>query len=192
MENYFNLSKYQKLLKLKENNEISLSDEDFMELLKYEVYVQDQISYDRKDEYFLLIIKFLNRSLGIYNFESQMKELREQDNQKSKIVLENPQELQAFTLASDLKIFSNSINNISEVCFDFYESFNDLESITKDELYDSVHKYYSELQAAFPTAQEIAESTKRNYEELIFRSFKVLAISLGLILGLNVLFSNLN
>ena len=192
MANYFNLSRYQKLLKLKKNNEISSLDKNFMELLEYEVNVQDQISYDRKEVYFSLISKFLDRSIGIYDFESQMKELQEQDNRKSKILLENSQELQTFPLASDLKIFSNSINNISEVCFDFYESFNDLESITKDELYDSVNKYYSELQAAFPTAQEIAESTKRNYEELVSRSFKVLAISLGLSLGFNVLFLNLN
>ena len=145
MANYFNLSRYKELLNLKKNNKISFLDEDFMELLIYKSNVAEQISYDRKEAYFLLISKFLDRSITISDFNSQIKELQEQDNRKSKILLENSQELQTFPLASDLKIFSNSINNISEVCFDFYESFNDLESITKDELYDSVNKYYSEL-----------------------------------------------
>ena len=192
MANYFNLSRYKELLNLKLNNKISFLDEDFMELLTYKSNVAEQISYDRKEAYFLLISKFLDRSITISDFNSQIKELQEQDNRKSKIVLKNFEELQAFPLASDLNIFSNSIHYISEGCFDYYESFVDLKPITKDELYDLVNKYYSQLQAAFPTAQEIAESTKRNYDELVSRSFKVLAISLGLSLGFNVLFSNLN
>ena len=192
MANHFNLSRYKELLNLKKDNKISFLDENFRELLKYEVNVEKQIAYDRKEIYFLLISKFLNRSIEICDFESQLKELQKQDNRKSKIVLENFEELQAFPLASDLNIFSDSIYNISEGCFDYYESFVDLKPITKDELYDLVNKYYSQLQATFPTAQEIAESTKRNYEELVSRSFKVLASSLGLILGFNVLFLNLN
>lgn len=162
MANYFNLSRYKELLNLKLNNKISFLDEDFMELLTYKSNVAEQISYDRKEAYFLLISKFLDRSITISDFNSQIKELQEQDNRKSKIVLKNFEELQAFPLASDLNIFSNSIHYISEGCFDYYESFVDLKPITKDELYDLVNKYYSQLQATFPTAQEIAESTKRN------------------------------
>ena len=156
MANYFNLSRYKELLNLKKNNKISFLDEDFMELLIYKSNVAEQISYDRKEAYFLLISKFLDRSITISDFNSQIKELQEQDNRKSKIVLKNFEELQAFPLASDLNIFSNSIHYISEGCFDYYESFVDLKPITKDELYDLVNKYYSQLQAAFPTAQEIA------------------------------------
>ena len=162
MANYFNLSRYKELLNLKKNNKISFLDEDFMELLIYKSNVAEQISYDRKEAYFLLISKFLDRSITISDFNSQIKELQEQDNRKSKIILENFEELQAFSLASDLNIFSNSIHYISEGCLDYYESFVDLKPITKDELYDLVNKYYSQLQATFPTAQEIAESTKRN------------------------------
>lgn len=181
MENYFNLRRYQELLELKKQNKILLLDKNFMELIKYKSAIKKQISYNRKQDYFSLISEFLNRNLEIHEFESQINELQKEDDRKSKKILENFQNLQSFSLASDLEMFNTPINNILEACFDFYESLaDDVKPMTKNELYELVNKYYFQLQTSFPTTvQEIAENTKREYEKLVSDSFKFLGINLG-------------
>ena len=152
-----------------------------MELIKYKSAIKKQISYNRKQDYFSLISEFLNRNLEIHEFESQINELQKEDDRKSKKILENFQNLQSFSLASDLEMFNTPINNILEACFDFYESLaDDVKPMTKNELYELVNKYYFQLQTSFPTTvQEIAENTKREYEKLVSDSFKFLGINLG-------------
>ena len=181
MENYFNLRRYQELLELKKQNKILLLDKNFMELIKYKSAIKKQISYNRKQDYFSLISEFLNRNLEIHEFESQINELQKEDDRKSKKILENFQNLQSFSLASDLEMFNTPINNILEACFDFYESLaDDVKPMTKNELYELVNKYYFQLQTSFPTTvQEIAENTKLEYEKLVSDSFKFLGINLG-------------
>ena len=105
METSFNTQDYQKLLELKNSNEISLLDENFIKLEKYEVSIQNQISYNRKMDYCLLISKFLNRNIEIHEFRSKIKDLNEQDYRKSRVVLQNLHDLQYFSLASDLENF---------------------------------------------------------------------------------------
>ena len=183
MKNFFNLYRYIELRELRKNNEISLFDKNFIELLEYESTIKSQIAYNHKKDYLLLLSKFLDKSIAIHKFEYQLKEFHKQDIQQSKIVLENFQDLQHFYIAADLQIFSNLINKISELCFDFYESFDDLEPITKDELYKLINKYYLQLQKAFPyTVQEIVENIEQEYEKLVYRSFNFLGFILGLII----------
>ena len=183
MKNFFNLYRYIELRELRKNNEISLFDKNFIELLEYESTIKSQIAYNHKKDYLLLLSKFLDKSIAIHKFEYQLKEFHKQDIQQSKIVLENFQDLKHFYIAADLQIFSNLINKISELCFDFYESFDDLEPITKDELYKLINKYYLQLQKAFPyTVQEIVENIEQEYEKLVYRSFNFLGFILGLII----------
>lgn len=150
MENSFNISRYQELLKLKNNNKIALFDENSMELLKYQANVQTQVSYNRKKDYFILISRFLNHRLEIHQLKSKINDLKQQDLEKSSRILENFEELESFSLASDLEKFGNPINEISELCFNFYEYLaNGMEALTEDEFYDLINKYYLQLQVAF-------------------------------------------
>ena len=66
MKKHFNLSRYKKLLKLKERGKYSLLDETFLELLTYQVSIENQISYNQKENYFSLIEKYLSRVIKLF------------------------------------------------------------------------------------------------------------------------------
>jgi len=61
MKKSFNLSGYRELLKFKASfeNFYSILDEKNRQLLRYEASVIQQMKYDRKDEYFLVIHNYL-------------------------------------------------------------------------------------------------------------------------------------
>lgn len=75
MKNYFNLSRYKELIKLKESGKISFLDENSLELLSYEASVEEQIAYNRKKDYFLLIHEYLNRVIPPYEFRSKFLQM---------------------------------------------------------------------------------------------------------------------
>ena len=55
MNKYFNVSRYKELLELAENNKSSSTTKDFFELLKYQADVQNEIHYNRRNDYFFLL-----------------------------------------------------------------------------------------------------------------------------------------
>lgn len=57
MEKHFNLVRYKELLKLQENGEISFLD---FELLSFKASVAQQICYNRKKDYFIVIDEYLS------------------------------------------------------------------------------------------------------------------------------------
>ena len=59
MKKHFNLSRYKELLQLEESGKDSLLDKTSVELLSYKANIEDQISYNRKENYFSLIDKYL-------------------------------------------------------------------------------------------------------------------------------------
>ena len=177
MKKKFNLSAYKELLQLEDNGKISLLDENFFKLLGYKTSVEEQITYDRKADYFLLIHQYLTRVISLYEFQSKLVEMEEEDSTKARIILENFQELEDFSLVEDLDKFSGLMGRISDLCFDYYEVWDGtMEPMPEAELYYLVNNCYLQLQEAFP----FENFNNQVYKHLVSRSFKFLMFTIGL------------
>ena len=184
MKKHFNLSRYKELLQLKESGKDSLFDETFLELLTYQASIGDQISYNRKENYFSLIDKYLSRVIAPHEFRSKFSEMENQDSRTASIILQDFQELEVFRLADDLKEFSDLISQISTLCFGYYEVWDGtMEPMSESEFYNLVNNSYLQFQKAFP----VLSSENLAYENLISRSFKILTLSIGLGILLNLM-----
>ena len=118
MEKYFNLSRSKELLKLQENGKISFFD---LELLSLKATVAQQMCYNRKKDYFILIDQYLSQIIPPYEFRSKFLQMEKEDSEKSTLILKDFQELEVFTLAKDLEKFSDLIDQISTLCFEYGE-----------------------------------------------------------------------
>jgi len=186
MTKYFNLSRYKELLQLEESVKDSLLDKTFVELLSYQASIGGQISYNRKENYFSLIDKYLNRVIAPNEFRSKFLEMEKQDSRAVDIILEDFQELEVFTLADDLKEFSDFKIEISTLCFGYYEVWDGtMERMSESEFYNLVNNCYLQFQKAFP----VLFSNNLAYENLISRSFKILTWIIGL--GILLIFYNI-
>jgi len=133
MKKYFNLSRYKELLKLQENGEISFLD---LELLSLKASVAQQMCYNRKNDYFILIDKYLSQIISPDEFRSKFLQMEKEDSEKATIILENFQELEVLTLANDLEKYSDLINQISALCFEYSEVWDGtMEQMSESEFY---------------------------------------------------------
>ena len=144
MKKYFNLSRYEELLKLEENGDISFLD---LELLSLRASVEHQIRYKRKKDYLLLIKKYLNQIITLDEFRSKFSRMERNDSEKAAMLLENPQALEFFILAKDLDKFSDSIGEISTLCFEYDEVWDGtIEKMSENTFYSLVHDHYLQLE----------------------------------------------
>jgi len=110
-----------------------------------------------------------------------------QDSRTAYIIQQDFQKLEVFTLANDLEEFSDLRREISMLCLEYDEIWDEtMERMSESEFYSLVNDYYLQLQKAFPvlSCQNLA------YEELISRSFKILAGIIGL--GILLIFCNIS
>jgi hypothetical protein len=113
--------------------------------------VDHQICYNRKKDYFILIQEYLSRVISIDEFQSKFLQMEKEDSEKGTRIREDFQELEVFTLAKDLEIFSDLMNQISTLCLEYPElGDRNIERISESEFYSLVNKHYLELQEAFP------------------------------------------
>ena len=118
-------------------------DENYLELLSYKLSVAEQIYYNRKKDYFLLIHEYLSRVITPYKFRSKFLQMKREDSKKATIILEDFQELEVFTLAEDLEKFSDSMNQISTLCFEYDEVWDGtMERMSESEFYYLVNNHY--------------------------------------------------
>ena len=148
MEKSFNLSRYKELLKLEANGEITFLD---LELLSFKASVAQQMRYNRKKDYFLLIDEYLSGVIPPYEFRSKFLQMKKEDSKKSTIILEDFKKLEVFTLAKNLEKFSDLIREISTLCFEYDEVWDGtMEPMAESEFYSLINNYYLQLQEAFP------------------------------------------
>ena len=140
MANQFNLVRYKELLELEKNNKITFLDREF---LIYETSIQLQISYNRKENYFSLIEKYLERKLSGHEFRSKFLKMENQDQKTAYTIKQDFQKLEAFTLADDLEDFSNLTLEISTLCSDYDEIWDGtVGPMSESEFYSLVNKHY--------------------------------------------------
>jgi hypothetical protein len=184
MTKHFNLLRYKELLQLEESGKYSLLDETFLELLTYQASIGCQISYNQKENYFSLIEKYLSRVMTPSEFRLKFSEIEKQDSRTADIILEDFQELEVFMLANDLKEFFDLKSEISTLCFGYYEVWDGtIEPMSESEFYNLVNNSYLQFQKAFP----VLSSQNLTYENLIYRLFKILTLSIGLGILLNLM-----
>ena len=143
MEKYFNLSRYKELFKLEANGYITFLD---LELLSFKASVAQQICYNRKKDYFLLIDEYLSRVISPYEFRSKFLQMKKEDLKESTIILEDFKKLEVFTLAKNLEKFSDLISEISTLCFEYDEVWDGtMELMSESEFYSLINHYYLQL-----------------------------------------------
>jgi hypothetical protein len=108
--------------------------------------VGKQLIYNRKEDYYSIINKYLNKTLTLLEFRTQFLDMEKEDIEKGYVILENIQELEVFYLVEDLEKFSRLIGEIIDLCEDYYI----IEPMPETEFYFLVKKYYHQLQDAFP------------------------------------------
>lgn len=170
------ISRYKELIKLDKNN--SLSDDLFLELISYHATIESQIYYNRKQEYFLLIKKYCNQQIDSYEFRSLFLIMQKENSAFASTIYNDLEALETFQLASDRLKFSDLITEISILCSDFNQIYDETEyDIAKSEIkfFSLVKKHYSKLQKLFP----VSSNKNLDYEKLIFRSFKILKWIVG-------------
>ena len=143
MEKYFNLSRYKELLKLEANGYITFLD---LELLSFKASVAQQICYNRKKDYFLLIDEYLSRVISPYEFRSKFLQMKKEDLKESTIILEDFKKLEVFAIAKNLEKFSDLISEISTLCFEYDEVWDGtMELMSESEFYSLINHYYLQL-----------------------------------------------
>lgn len=184
MKKKFNLSDYQKLLEMAENNKIVFLDDKFIKLLEYKCSISDQIAYERRVTYFLLIDKYLNQSISIHELEHTLKEMKENDIQQRNIILNDFQKLENFYISKDAYTLSDLVSTIYQICCDNNISWDkNTKPMSDSELWHLINDCYLQLQKTFP----FENFSNQAYKHLISRSFKFLILTLGL---LQILFLN--
>lgn len=148
MEKLFNLSLYKELLKLEKNGDIAFLD---LELLSYKTSVAEQIYYKQKKDYFILVDEYLSGIIMPYKFWSKFIKIENENSEKSTVILKDFKKLEVFTLAQDLKKFSDLICQISTLCLDYNELRDGtIKRMTENEFYSLVNNHYLQLQKFFP------------------------------------------
>ena len=146
MKKKFNFTGYKELIDMKNCEEIVFLDANYFKLLRYQTSVGKQLIYNRKEDYYSIINKYLNKTLTLIEFRTQFLDMEKEDIEKGYVIIENIQELEVFYLVEDLEKFSRLIGEIIDLCEDYYI----IEPMPETEFYFLVKKYYHQLQDAFP------------------------------------------
>lgn len=146
MKKKFNFPAYKELLDMENRGEIVFLDTNYFKLLRYQTSVGKQLIYDRKEDYYSIINKYLNKTLTILEFRAQFLAMEKEDMEKGYVILGNIQELEVFYLVEDLEKFSRLIGEIIDLCEDYYI----IEPMPETEFYFLVNKYSHQLQETFP------------------------------------------
>jgi hypothetical protein len=159
MENNINFdtSRYIQLLKkrkfLIEQGEF-LNDEEFLEFLSYGVILENQIYYNRKDEYIRLVAKYLNTKKGkiaAQFFVADFDTIFQNDNEaldllKEEILQEGLQRLDTFPINPKSEDFSIFIEDMVGLCESLTFDKENHDGITLDQFYDYLEKLFVEMQ----------------------------------------------
>ena len=147
-----------------------LSDELFWELSTYHADVESQINFNRKEEYFLLVDQYLRQQIDSYEFRRLFLIMHNEDSEATYIICSNLQTLETFKLVNHLSKISDLITEISILCLDFSQTYEE----TETEIAESEIKFYSLVKKHYLKLQKFL-----SYEKLIFRSFNTLKWIIG-------------
>jgi len=146
MKKKFDFTGYKELVDMQNCGKIRFADANYFKLVRYRTSVGEQLIYNRKEDYYSIINKYLNKTLTLVEFRTQFLDMEEEDMEKGYSILGNIQELEVFYLVEDLEKFSRLFGKISDLCEDYYI----IEPMPETEFYDFVKEDFHQLQENFP------------------------------------------
>lgn len=139
MSNNFNLKHYLELL-----GKQDLTETDELQLLSYRTFVERQISYNRKDEYFSLIRQYLAKKINPSTFRGKFLEMQKADDDTNQIIKEDFEQLS--NLSIDLELEEGPFSLLIDLIYDnsmLAVEFGPEDGISEDEFRVSIEKAFS-------------------------------------------------
>lgn len=141
MSNSFNLQNYIELF-----NKSDLSEIEENQLFSYRVSVEKQITYNRKEEYLLLIKEYLAEKMDPDTFRADFLRMQEEDSRSLEIMEKNLEQLINFSIDSQSKgeQFFGLINLIYDSTMLAFE-FGPEDGISDDAFRASIENAFSKF-----------------------------------------------
>lgn len=142
-------TKYFELLE----KEITLNKDEKKELLSYQIVLEQQITYNHKNEYFSLVDEYLMNNAGrdgILLFRIQFLDLYRNDMQALEILEDEIREkgfsvISSFSIESKSKEFYSLIEDIYSDCENVSFDLEDEYGISEDEFRKSLEKVFHKM-----------------------------------------------
>lgn len=141
MANNFNLKNYLELL-----NKQDLAETDQLQLLSYEALVEQQISYNSKEEYFSLIKEYLAKKINPSRFRGKFLKMQKQDDDTAQVMKEDFEQLSNFSI--DLELKEGAFSLLIDLIYDnsmLAVEFGPEDVISEDEFKVSIENASSKL-----------------------------------------------
>ena len=139
MSNNFNLKNYVELL-----NKQDLVETDQLQLFSYVALIEQQISYNRKEEYFSLIKNYLAKKINPNTFKGKFLKMWKQDYDTAQIMKEDFEQLSNFSI--DLELEESSFSLLIDLVYDnsmLAVEFGPDDGISEDEFKVSIENAFS-------------------------------------------------
>jgi len=147
----FDIDRYNELLEKdkrlsQENNSLIFENKDeFIELLSYGARVKNQISYERKQDYYSLISQYIDKVVTAPIFQSEFLKMEKEDAKAAKIITDDFKQLASFSVDLKAVEFSSLIADISDVSMVACE-FGPEEGISDQKFRKSIEKTFLQIQ----------------------------------------------
>jgi len=120
--------------------------DEFIELLSYGARVQNQISYERKQDYYFLISQYIEKVITASIFQSKFLEINKENVKAAKIITNDFKQLALFSIDLKAVEFSSLIADIYDVSIVAWE-FGSEEGISEQKFRKSIEKTFLQIQS---------------------------------------------
>jgi hypothetical protein len=148
IDRYNELLEKEKVLSQQSNSLIFENKDEFIELLSYGARVEDQISYERKEEYYSLISQYIEIIVTPQIFQWEFLKMEKEDAKVAKMITNDFKQLAIFSVDLKAVEFSSLIGEISDVSMVARE-FSPEEGISDKEFRKSIEKTFLQMQEFF-------------------------------------------
>jgi hypothetical protein len=148
MDYYDELLEKEKRLSQQSNSLIFENKDEFIELLSYGARVQNQISYERKKEYYSLISQYIEKVVTPPIFQSEFLKMEKEDVKAAKMITNDFKQLAIFSVDLKAVEFSSLIGEISDVSM-LAQEFSSEEGISNQKFRKSIEKTFLQMQKFF-------------------------------------------
>ena len=148
MDRYNELLEKEKRLSQQSNSLIFENNDEFIELLSYGARVENQISYERKEDYYSLISQYIEKVVTPPIFQLEFLKMEKEDAKAAKMITNDFKQLASFSVDLKAVEFSSLIGEISDVSMVAYE-FGPEEGISDQKFRKSIEKTFLQMQEFF-------------------------------------------
>ena len=148
MDRYNELLEKEKSLSQQSNSLIFENKDEFIELLSYGARVENQIYYERKEDYYSLISQYIEKVVTPPIFQSEFLKMEKEDAKTAKMITNDFKQLVSFSVDLKAVEFSSLIGEISNISMVACE-FSPEEGISDQKFRKSIEKTFLQMQEFF-------------------------------------------